>query len=138
MSFNTYVKEKEENIRSSILVTSKDMEGDQCLSGLSKHKTNSNERFPSIILEENEDILQKSSTNKSLNYLFPKYKNKSSNSSQQKIQIHQDKPSNLYFYLEFLSFNNLFFSILEKLLRELVVQLKTISKKLVHHLNWYY
>jgi len=101
MSFNPYVKEKEENIRSSILRTSKDMEGDQCLSGLSKHKINSNERFPSMILEENEDILQRSSTNKSLNYLFPKYKNKSSDNCQHKTRIDQDKPSNLYFYLEF-------------------------------------
>jgi len=116
MSFNPYVKEKEENLGSSILGTSKDMEGDQCLSRLSKHRINSNERFPSIILEENEDILQKSSTNKSLNYLFPKYKNKSSNNCQQKIRIHQDKPSNLYFNLEFLSFNICCFSILEKLL----------------------
>jgi len=137
MSFNPYVKEKEENIRSSILRTSKDMEGDQCLSGLSKHKINSNERFPSMILEENEDILQRSSTNKSLNYLFPKYKNESSDNCQHKIRIHQDKPSNLYFYLEF-CLSMFCYSILEKLLRELVVQLKTISKKLVHHLNWYY
>jgi hypothetical protein len=137
MSFNQCVKGKEENIRSSIFGTSKDMEGDQRLSILSKHKISSNERIPSIILEENEDILQRSSTNKNLHDLLPKYKNKSSNTCQHKIRIHQDKPSNLYFYLEF-CLSMFFVSILEKVLREIVVQLKTISKKLVHHLNWSY
>lgn len=98
---NHFIKIKEDNLGSSPLRTSKDMEDDQQrLSILSKHKLNSIERCPSIILEENENIIQTSSVNKTLPHLFNQYSKKktSSKNSQHTItylpSINRNKSSN--------------------------------------------
>jgi len=83
--FSQCVKIKVETIGSSPIPTRKDTEEDQQqrLSILSKHKRNSIERCPSIILEENENILQTSSTNTYVPDLFNKNKKKKSSKKSQ-------------------------------------------------------
>jgi hypothetical protein len=78
-------KAKEENNASSPAATSKDAEDDQHLSILSKHKINSLDRCPSIILEESENLLQTSSTNKNLSHIHNKCNDKSPKNSQPSI-----------------------------------------------------
>jgi hypothetical protein len=57
--FNQKLKLKEENLISSPLGTSKDIDDEQQrMSMLSKQRTISIERFPSIIIEENENVQQ--------------------------------------------------------------------------------
>ena len=57
--FNQNFKLKEENLVSSPLGTSKDIDDEQQrMSMLSKQRTISIERFPSIIIEENENLQQ--------------------------------------------------------------------------------
>ena len=94
MSLNQCVKGKEENLGSSTLGTSKDTEDDQRLSILPKHKINSIERCPSIIVEENDNILQ---SNKHLHHVYTKNK-KSSNKSEHTIKMNHTTSSNLYIY----------------------------------------
>ena len=56
-TFNRHIKLKEENPGSSPAVTSKELDDDaQRMSILSKHRSNSIERFPSVIIEENETL----------------------------------------------------------------------------------
>ncbi len=83
---NQRKRTKEENIASSALGTSKDLDGDQQhLSILSKHKINSIERCPSIILEESENIPQINSTNNHI-------PSQDQNNSQQKSMHRKSSP----------------------------------------------
>ncbi|CAF5060006.1 unnamed protein product [Rotaria sp. Silwood1] len=118
MSFNQYAKNRERNIGSSSLVTSKDTDDDQHLSILSKNKINLIECYPSkITKEENENIdkfirVQLSSSNKNLSNLFNQ-NNKSSNNCQHTIThlpslissystIIQKQSSTMYVYYFFI------------------------------------
>jgi hypothetical protein len=84
-TFSHCIKVKEENVGSSPLRTSKVTEDDQHrLSILSKHKINSMERCPSIILEESENI-KTSLSNKDLPDLFDQYKKQPSKNSRHTI-----------------------------------------------------
>ncbi|CAF3159840.1 unnamed protein product [Rotaria socialis] len=90
MSCNQSIKGKEENIVSSPLGgTSKDTEDDQNLSILSKHKINFIERCPSTIIEENQNIIEKITSNKTNLKFFNKHKNESSNNSRISSFIHR-------------------------------------------------
>jgi hypothetical protein len=136
--FSKCAKSKEENIASSPYPTSKDAEDDQHLSTLSKHKRNSIELCPSIILEENENIVHSTSSNKTLPHSFNEKSSKNSQPSVTYLSsfIHSRSPI-MYKYLSGSIYLLIVVFILEKIRREFIIQIEKWRKIAVNHHQWY-